>query len=91
MIILVFSTYRYTLKGKSLYVITSEWPVGSTLKLKYPQTTKKTTVQMLGVEKQIEWNTLDKDQGISIDLRNLSLSDLPNTWAWAFEIKNLDN
>lgn len=46
---------------------------------------------MLGVEKQIEWNTLDKDQGISIDLRNLSLSDLPNTWAWAFEIKNLDN
>ena len=82
---------RYTSKASSVYAIVLEWPKTSILQLQRPKTSKKTTVTMLGLRKQLKWSPLSKDNGISIDLKDIGFAQLPSTWAWAFELQNLEN
>ena len=85
------SLYRYTSKEKSVYAIVLKWPSGSNLQLKHPKASKETTVTMLGLRKTLKWQSPSKGEGMEISLKDIGFDELPSTWAWAFQISNLEN
>ena len=80
---------RYTAKGELLYAIVLKWPNSSTLELKHPKTDARTNVTMLGIRRKLKWEPLTGEDGIRISLKDIGFAELPSTWAWVFEMKNL--
>jgi alpha-L-fucosidase len=78
---------QYTRKGDVLYAISLAWP-GKTLTLESPTPGPKTQVQWLGVG-PVAWKPTGR--GITIDIPQLSVADLPCRHAWVWKLTGLRN
>jgi alpha-L-fucosidase len=77
---------HYTTKGHADYAICLAWP-GKTLTLESPITTPQTQARMLGHSKPLNWRTAQK--GLSIDMPEMSVTEIPCRDAWVFKLTGL--
>jgi alpha-L-fucosidase len=76
----------FTRKGKDLFVICTQWPVGR-LPVKGTATTNKTRISLLGSEDDIEWRATEG--GLNIHPPCLDPASNPCRFAWVFRISDV--
>ena len=72
----------YTIKGETMYAISTKLP--EKLSLYIPQPAEKTTVRMLGRNKEFYWEY--KSGRMIVDLSGIDMKNLPCDHAWVFKI-----
>jgi len=76
----------YTLNHGSLYAITFEWP-GAELVLDLGEPFPPTSVTLLGLEGELPWRY--EDGKLYVDLKSISINELPGDYAWVFRLEGL--
>lgn len=77
---------RYTCKGDCVYAISLAWPKGE-LALGTPMPSKNTEVQMLGVNRPLNWQYANDTLRIEVPV--LSIDELPCHHAYVFKLKKV--
>ncbi|XP_077869306.1 alpha-L-fucosidase-like [Saccoglossus kowalevskii] len=78
----------YTSKPDAVYGIVLDWPPSNELILGSPQSTEKTTVQMLGYATMLSWKP-NPTKGITVAMPTLNADQIPCQWAWVLKFKNI--
>lgn len=74
----------YTRKGKDLYVLCTSWPEQPVV-IDGLKPTSKTTVTMLGLNKQVEWRV--KDSKVVIQPPSITPAQAPCQYAYVFKLR----
>jgi alpha-L-fucosidase len=77
----------YTAKADTVYAMCLKWP-GKTLKLINPVATPRTQVHLLGYARPLNWKPGAK--GLTIDVPELSVAEIPCRCAWVFKLTGLE-
>jgi alpha-L-fucosidase len=73
----------FTSKGNTLYAIVPSWPVGK-LALQDVELPKGARVMMLGVDRRLNWKSVDG--GVEIEIPLLSVDELPCQYAYVINL-----
>jgi alpha-L-fucosidase len=76
----------FTQKGKDLFVICTQWPVGK-IAVKGVAISNTARVSLLGYDDAIEWRTTE--EGVIIHAPSLNPAANPCSYAWVFKISGL--
>ena len=72
----------YTVKGETMYVISTKLPKKLTFEAPTPK--NRTKVRMLGTSKTLGWKY--RNGKMIVDLSGIDIENLPCDHAWAFKI-----
>nr|XP_003465681.1 plasma alpha-L-fucosidase [Cavia porcellus] len=81
----------YTSKPKEnlVYAIFFKWPISGQLVLAQPDALPgRTEVKLLGHGAPLSWTSL-KPSGVTVQLPQLSIHQLPSRWGWALKLTNM--
>ncbi|XP_065668805.1 alpha-L-fucosidase isoform X1 [Hydra vulgaris] len=76
----------FTQKSSDVYAIILDWPTDGYVRLYNPIPTYKTVVTLLGMNEKLDWKLMFYKQGLIIDVRSITHSQLPCQWAWTFKL-----
>ncbi|XP_010849768.1 PREDICTED: plasma alpha-L-fucosidase [Bison bison bison] len=76
-------------KDKLVYAMFLKWPISGQLFLAQPKATLGATkVKLLGHGQPLHWTPL-KENGIKVDLPQLTIHQMPCQWGWALALTNV--
>ncbi|MBK7029544.1 MAG: alpha-L-fucosidase [Bacteroidales bacterium] len=75
----------YTRQNETTYAVALEWPKDNVLRLNLDPA-DQAKIELLGRPGELPWKRESK--GISVDLSNVKIAELPCEWAWVFRIGN---
>ncbi|MBV1888337.1 MAG: alpha-L-fucosidase [Urechidicola sp.] len=80
--------FWFTQKDATVYGFSPEWPKTERILIKDIKPTSKTTVQLMGCDKELPYiKTL---QGIEVDLSKIGIRDLKSEYVFGFKISNIN-
>lgn len=86
----VNSDVWYTSKENSVYAMILKYPTNpSKVVLGAPIASEATQIELLGYNQTIIWVQNPSDKGITLDISDIDLNNLPSQWALVFKISNL--